>query len=114
MSKVSKKKVVRKRYKNQSGEGFLDFAKSAYSKLNQANNFLKENKLISGISGQLAAAGVPFASQVHDLSSKLGYGTKKRRVTRQKRVKKSGSGSKTAKRSPARKKTMSGRGVIII
>ncbi len=68
--------------------GIKDFGKAVGKKLGQANKFLKENKVISGISGKVSELAdspfirdIPYAERVkniardvHDVSNLLGYG----------------------------------------
>jgi len=85
------KKGYKKKH-NLKGEGFFDdvgdFVKSGYNKVKSAHNFLKDNKLISkGLAlGTLIAPSytkiVPGA--VGSLAGILGYGRKKKRVSRKK------------------------------
>jgi hypothetical protein len=58
------------------GAGFWDALKSA-------NNWLRSNKAISNVAGALASVGVPYASQVQSVASKLGYGRRRVRRRRQ-------------------------------
>ncbi len=52
------------------GEGKLgDFLKKAHT-------YVKDKKLISGLSNVLAQAGVPGMSTVHKVSSRFGYGAR--------------------------------------
>lgn len=68
--------------------GLKDFGRSIGKKLGQANKFLRDNKVISGISGKVSQLAdspfirdIPYADRVgniardvHDVSSYLGYG----------------------------------------
>ncbi len=43
---------------------------------------IKDTKLVSRVSGALARAGVPYAGQVHQVSSDIGWGRRGRRSGR--------------------------------
>ena len=47
--------------------------------LSKAHSFVKKNKLISRVAGALRSANVPYAGKIASISSKLGYGRRKRR-----------------------------------
>ena len=51
--------------------GFMDALRSAL-------NWIKSNKIISGVSGLLSKVGVPYSGAIHTASSALGYGQKRR------------------------------------
>ena len=49
------------------GRGFWDWVKKAH-------NWIKDKKIISTLARAVGAAGVPYASQIGNVASSLGYG----------------------------------------
>ena len=65
----TKRRVVRRTRRH--GAGFMDTIRSAH-------DWIKRNKIISGVSGLLSKVGVPYAGAINTASSALGYGRKRR------------------------------------
>lgn len=65
------------------GAGFFDDVGNA---LSSANKWLRNNKIISTVSGALSKVGVPYAGAIHTASSALGYGARRRRPVRRRRA----------------------------
>ena len=72
MLKTRRRVVHRvRRTRRKQGAGFMDALRSAH-------NWIKSNKIISGVSGLLSKVGVPYAGAINSASSALGYGRKRR------------------------------------
>ena len=72
MLKTRRRVVHRvRRTRRKQGAGFMDALRSAH-------NWIKSNKIMSGVSGLLSKVGVPYSGAIHAASSALGYGRKRR------------------------------------
>ena len=72
--RTRKRRVGRPRVRRQ-GAGFLDALRSAH-------RWIKDNKIISTVSGALSKVGIPYAGAINTASSALGYGRRSRVVKR--------------------------------
>lgn len=68
-----------RRARRMQGGSFMDTLK-------KVNNFFKKTKLISTVGRALGTAGVPYASQIAGVAGNLGYGRRRRRTYRKKKV----------------------------
>ena len=82
--KTRKRRVGRPRVRRQ-GAGFLDALRSAH-------RWIKDNKIISTVSGALSKVGIPYAGAINTASSALGYG-RRRRVVKRRVVRRRSGGS---------------------
>ncbi len=73
-----RRRVARRRPRRH-GAGFFSSLGNAFSK---AHDFIKSNKLVSGIANGLGSVGVPYASAIGSAADALGYGRRRRRVVR--------------------------------
>ena len=67
------RRMVRRSTKRQRGG-------SLGSWLKKAHDWVKKHKLVSRIGSVLGTAGVPYASNIAGVASKLGYGRRRRRI----------------------------------
>ena len=68
MLKTRRRVVHRvRRTRRKQGAGFMDALRSAH-------NWIKSNKIVSGVSGLLSKVGVPYAGAINTASSALCYG----------------------------------------